>query len=320
MKVLVYTELRDGKFKKAALEQLAYARALQNTPQGNVDVAAFQKPEAGELERIGKFGADSFVYMKLNTETSDAMFLIKALQKVATNYDVILFASTVAGRTLGPGLAALLNCGLVTGVTGLPLTKDPFVVPKFAFTGKAIAHVQMNTPQKVLLISGNAIPVKEYGNSATMVEVQAEPSAEIKTRILDRKQAASKLLLTEADVVISGGRGMKGPEQWKPLEELASELGGALACSRPVSDEGWRSHSEHVGQTGKIISPNLYIACGISGAIQHVAGVSGAKVIVAINKDPEAPIFETADYGIIGDVHKVLPDLVAAIKKHKSAG
>jgi electron transfer flavoprotein alpha subunit len=113
---------------------------------------------------------------------------------------------------------------------------------------------------------------------------------------------------------------MKGPEQWKPLEELASELGGALACSRPVSDEGWRSHSEHVGQTGKIISPNLYIACGISGAIQHVAGVSGAKVIVAINKDPEAPIFETADYGIIGDVHKVLPDLVAAIKKHKSAG
>lgn len=320
MKILIYTELREGKFKKAAFEQLAYARELSKSSNGGVDVVAFQKPETGEIARLGNFGADKFILLQLPAEISDAAYLTKALAGIAGAYDVVLFAATAAGRAIAPGLAANLKCGLVTGVTGLPRDGDSFVVPKYVFTGKAIAWVQINTAKKVLQISSNVIPVKEYGNSVVEEVIRIDSSTEIKTKVIDKKTSSSKLLLTEADIVVSGGRGMKGPEHWQPLEDLASALGAALACSRPVSDEGWRSHHEHVGQTGKIVAPNLYFACGISGAIQHVAGVSGSKVIVAINKDAEAPIFETADYGIVGDVHKVLPDLVAAIKKHKSAG
>jgi len=207
----------------------------------------------------------------------------------------------------------------VAGVSALPSGLDPFIVQKKAFTGKAFANVKVNSEKKILTLSQNSFGIQETEGAASIESFSpAFTDNDFRTEVKDVTKVTGKVLLTDAEIVVSGGRGMKGPENWGPIEELAGLLGAATACSRPVSDEGWRPHEEHTGQTGKIIAPNLYIAAGISGAIQHLAGVSSSKCIVAINKDNEAPIFEAADYGVIGDVHKVLPELIRAVKEFKA--
>jgi electron transfer flavoprotein alpha subunit len=205
---------------------------------------------------------------------------------------------------------------LVTAVVASPLSTEPFVVTKKVFTSKAFAKVTVKTPVKILTLMQNAFGICE--SSEAFVSEQFEPTInDVKTEVVEVSKVSGKILLTDAEIVVSGGRGMKGPENWGFIEELASLLGAGTACSRPVSDEHWRTHEEHVGQTGKIIAPTLYIACGISGAIQHLGGISSSKIIVAINKDADAPIFEAADYGIVGDVMKVLPEMIAAVKELK---
>jgi electron transfer flavoprotein alpha subunit len=240
-----------------------------------------------------------------------------AAEKVGAS--VVVLAHNNLGKAIAPRLAVKLKAGLVSAVVGLPLSNDPFTVKKMVFTGKAIANVAVQTAVKILTLSYNSFGVID---NAVDVAVEAfEPGvsdAEFATKILETNKVTGKVLLNEADIVVSGGRGMKSPDNWHLIEELADLLNAGTACSRPISDEGWRPHSEHVGQTGKIIAPNLYFAFGISGAIQHLGGVSASKVIVAVNKDPEAPIFEAADYGIVGDAIKVLPEFIEAVKEGKS--
>jgi electron transfer flavoprotein alpha subunit len=209
-----------------------------------------------------------------------------------------------------------LDAGLVTGVTALPLSIDPFVVRKKVFTGKAFTDVQIDAEKIVLTFSQNSYELIETDNTSVIESFDpGVADSDFTTVVKETKKITGQVLLTDAEIVVSGGRGMKGPENWNVLEELANLLSAGMACSRPVSDEGWRSHGEHVGQTGKIIAPNLYFAFGISGAIQHLGGVSSSKVIVAVNKDPEAPIFEAADYGIVGDVFKVIPQFIEGVKE-----
>jgi electron transfer flavoprotein alpha subunit len=224
-------------------------------------------------------------------------------------------ANNNTGKALAPRLSVKLNAGLASGVTELPESVSPVVVKKKVFSGKAFARVEVTTEKALLTLAQNSCEIRETGGSAGVESFDAgvDPAA-AKTTIKDVQKQDGKLLLTDAEVVISGGRGLKSPDNWGPIEELAGVMGGATACSRPVSDEGWRPHEEHTGQTGKIIAPNLYMAFGISGAIQHLAGVSSSKCIVAVNTDKDAPIFEAADYGIVGDALKVLPELIEAIK------
>jgi electron transfer flavoprotein alpha subunit len=233
--------------------------------------------------------------------------------------DVVIFSGSNTSKAVAPRVSVRLNAGLVFAVSGLPKSLNPFVVVKKVFHGKAFAGVVIKSDIKIISIAQNSFGVFENQKEAVLESVASNIDAGvIKTKVTNVEKSAGKVLLNDAEIVISGGRGMKSPDNWKPLEELAGLLGAATACSRPVSDEGWRPHSEHVGQTGKIVAPNLYFAIGISGAIQHLAGVSSSKVIVAINTDKEAPVFQAADYGIIGDAQKVLPPLIEAVKKLKS--
>ena len=223
---------------------------------------------------------------------------------------------TNTGRAIAPGLSARLKAGLVSGATALPDTSNGFQVKKNVFSGKAMCTVSIKTPIKIISINPNIYPVTSTEGSSEIIQENIQVSQPVVV-IKSVSKTAGDIPLTEAEIVVSGGRGMKGPENWGPLEEIARLLHAATACSRPVADSGWRPHHEHVGQTGIAIAPNLYIAIGISGAIQHLAGVNRSKVIVVINKDPEAPFFKSADYGIVGDAFEILPRLIGAIKKLK---
>jgi electron transfer flavoprotein alpha subunit len=274
-----------------------------------------------ELSKLGNYGASKVISVKderLKVLINRAYSSIIAQVAEKDAADVIVFANNFTGKALAPRVAVKLKAGAVTGVTAVPSSMDPFIVKKKVFTNKAFADVVVNSPKKVLTLFQNSVEIKEAGGDAQIENFSPELNDDdFKTRVVDVKKVTGKVLLTDAEVVVSGGRGMKSPDNWQPLEELAETLGAATACSRPVSDEGWRPHEEHVGQTGKIIAPNLYFALGISGAIQHLGGVSSSKCIVAVNTDKDAPIFEAADYGIIGDVHKVLPEIVQGIKELK---
>jgi electron transfer flavoprotein alpha subunit len=212
-----------------------------------------------------------------------------------------------------------MKAGLVTAVNGLPVSYDPFVISKKSFTGKAYSQVKVTSAGKVLTLAQNSFQLVEKPVEVSISQYAPSGAGDVKTKVSDVFRQTGKIILTDADIVVSGGRGMKSPDNWGPIEELAKLLGAATACSRPVSDEGWRPHEEHTGQTGKIIAPVLYFAFGISGAIQHVAGISSSKCIVAVNSDKDAPIFEVADYGIVGDAQKVLPALIEAVKEAKNA-
>lgn len=317
MSILVYTENWDGKFKKLSFELVSYAAAIAKEMGGDVTALSIGNVTEDELKKLGNYGANKI--LSVNDErfaSLDNKALAKTVANAAEGAKVILFAHTNLGKAIAPRVAVKLDAGLVSGVTALPSSFDPFVVQKKAFTGKAFANVQIEADVKVLTFSQNSYKLVETENNAVVEIFNPEVSDDdFSTTVKETNKITGQVLLTDAEIVVSGGRGMKGGENWGGLEELADLLGAGLACSRPVSDEGWRGHSEHVGQTGKIIAPNLYFAFGISGAIQHLGGVSSSKVIVAVNKDPDAPIFETADYGVVGDVFKVIPQLIEGVKE-----
>jgi electron transfer flavoprotein alpha subunit len=237
---------------------------------------------------------------------------------VKENSDVIVLSNNNEGKAIAPRLSVRLKAGIGSGVSKLPVNLNPFTVYKRTYSGNAYAHVVISSPVKILTLAQNSFDLFETSNSAVVENCNfTVDKALLQTEVKDVQKQTGKILLTDADVVVSGGRGMKSKDNWTPLVELAGLLGAATACSRPVSDEGWRPHEEHTGQTGKIIAPNLYIAVGISGATQHLAGISSSKYIVAINSDKDAPIFEAAQYGIVGDALKILPKLVEAVKEIK---
>jgi electron transfer flavoprotein alpha subunit len=322
MSILIYPENWEGKFKKLSFELASYASELAKQAGTEAIALSLGKVEEAELKKLGQYGISRVLHAPDERFASmDNKAIAKAVAAAAEKVgaSVVVLAHNNLGKAIAPRLAVKLKAGLVSAVVGLPLSNDPFTVKKMVFTGKAIANVAVQTAVKILTLSYNSFGVID---NAVDVAVEAfEPGvsdAEFATKILETNKVTGKVLLNEADIVVSGGRGMKSPDNWHLIEELADLLNAGTACSRPISDEGWRPHSEHVGQTGKIIAPNLYFAFGISGAIQHLGGVSASKVIVAVNKDPEAPIFEAADYGIVGDAIKVLPEFIEAVKEGKS--
>lgn len=322
MSVLVYTENWDGKFKKISFELASYAVALAEQMKVPAVALSLGKVDETELKKLGNYGIESIMsdtnenYIGLDNQAIAKAVAIAA-EKVGAN--VILIAHSNLGKAIAPRLSIKLKAGLVTAIHGLPLSLQPFIVLKNVFTNKAVGKVLVHAEKKVLTLAANSFGSKENNVTTVINHFDAGLiNTDFTTKIEQTNKVTGKVLLSDADIVVSGGRGMKGPENWAPLEELAELLGAGTACSRPVSDEGWRPHSEHVGQTGKMIAPNLYFAFGISGAIQHLGGVSSSKVIVAVNKDPDAPIFEAADYGIVGDVFKVIPQFIEAVKEIKS--
>ena len=320
MSVLVYTENWDGKFKKSSFELVSYAHSIVEQSGGSTIAISIGDVDNNELEKLAQYGANKVLTVSSDTfKSMDSSAFAQAIASAAQANDchVIVLGNNNTGKGIAPRVAVKLKAGFVGGATGLPKSYDPMVVQKNVFNGKAIGYQQINSENKVLTLSQNSFKIIE---ASVDFNVEAlEVVTENKTQVKSVDKVTDKLLLTDAEIVISGGRGMKSGDNWGPLEELAEVLGGATACSRPVSDEGWRSHDEHVGQTGKIIAPDLYFALGISGAIQHIAGVSSSKVIVAVNNDVEAPVFETADYGIIGDLKVILPKLVEEAKAFKAS-
>ena len=318
MSVLVYTENWEGKFKKLSYELVSYASSVAEILNMKVTALSIGKADEGELKKLGIYGAAKIINVVSQRLTSlDNQAYSKVIADIALKEGsgIIIFSNNMTGKALAPRVSVRLKAGIGSGVSRLPVSLDPFTVYKRAYSGNAFAHVIIKSDIKILTLAQNSFDVVEKPTGAVpeSFEIDVEESL-IKTTVTDTQKQSGKILLTDADVVVSGGRGMKSPDNWAPLVELAALLNGATACSRPVSDEGWRPHEEHTGQTGKIIAPNLYIAVGISGATQHLAGVSSSKYIAAINTDKDAPIFEAAQYGIVGDAMKVLPKLVDAVK------
>lgn len=322
MSVLVYTENWDGKFKKLSFELVSYAKAIAEKMNTSTIAVSIGNVEEDELKKLGGFGAEKIINVndeKLKNLANQPY--AKVIFQVAEKEDagLLVFAHNFTGKAVAPRVSVKLKAGLAAGVTELPSSLDPFMVKRKVFTNKAFANVKIKSDKKILTLFQNSFGMNETENNAEIENFTPELSDDdFRTEVKEVNKVTGKILLTDAEIVVSGGRGMKGPEKWDKLEELAEVLGAGTACSRPVSDEGWRPHEEHVGQTGKIIAPNLYIALGISGAIQHLGGVSASKTIVAVNTDKDAPIFEAADYGIVGDVHKVLPEFIEAAKEVKS--
>jgi electron transfer flavoprotein alpha subunit len=313
MSVLVFAGDISGKISKHTYGIVSYARDLAAMTGDKVTAVATGKISGEVIEMLGRHGAGKIIVAagdSLSAFDASAYCTLVSGIAVKEKSSVVIFSDSAAGKAIAPRLSVRLKAGMGSGVTGLPLSIDPFVVMKRAFSGNTSARLVINSPVKILTIRNNsyqpsenqATPETEYIN----VDEASYPCATVVRNI---KVNDGHLMISDADIVVSGGRGMKSPENWKPLEELASLLGAATACTRPVSDE------EHAGQTGKIIAPNLYIAVGISGAIQHMAGVNSSKCIVAINSDGNAPVFEMARYGIVGDAMKILPLLSEAVRK-----
>ena len=321
MSVLVYTENWDGKFKKLSFELVSYAAAVAKMMNTSVTALSIGNVSDDELKTLGKYGAVKILSAGtefLSVLDSQAYSAVISEAALKENASVIIISNNNTGKALAPRISVRLKAGVGSGVSRLPVNISPFTVYKRAYSGNAYAHVVIKSDIKILTLAQNSFDIAETPGEAVIEKINTGADASlVKTRVKDVKKQTGKMLLTDADLVVSGGRGMKSPDNWAPLEELAEALGAATACSRPVSDEGWRPHEEHTGQTGKIIAPNLYIAVGISGATQHLAGVSSSKYIVAINSDKDAPIFEAAQYGIVGDAMKILPQLVTAAKEIK---
>lgn len=322
MSVFIYARHDGEKFSKTVLELASYANALAALSGGSVTAFVTGNLPEPEIQKLGFYGVSRvLVYREFAGHALDnRMFAVIVASAVeVSGASVILLTDDAVSRAVAPRLAVRLNAGYVAGVVGLPLKLDPFTVRRTVFTGKASAGMEITSPVKVLILARNTWQVAE--NSVTCAIETFKPAVSLPAADFQVAKVVEQTLairLQDAEVVVSGGRGMRNADNWKVLEDLATAMGAALACSRPVADEGWRPHQEHVGQTGKVIAPNLYIACGISGAIQHIGGISSSKVIVAINKDPEAPIFQFARYGIVGDLFQVLPELTLAVKKLKS--
>lgn len=323
MSVLVYCESESGNIRKSATEALSYGAAVAEMLGTELIALSIGDVQREKLAELGRYGASKVLHVsndRLKSFVNMAYGAVISEAAKANGSNVVIMSATFSGKGLAPRVAVRLAAGLVDGAVSLPELGNGFQVRKNAFSGKAFADVQITSDIKVLTIVPNSFKVVTKEVASQIIDFAPEVSetgfAEMVKEIV---KASDKVSLPEAELVVSAGRGLKGPEHWGMVEELASLLGAATACSKPVSDAHWRPHSEHVGQTGISVSPNLYIAIGISGAIQHLAGVSSSKTIVVINKDPEAPFFKAADYGIVGDAFEVVPKLIESIKKFKSA-
>ncbi|HEX9509782.1 MAG TPA: electron transfer flavoprotein subunit alpha/FixB family protein [Puia sp.] len=319
MSVLIFIDHSDGHVKKTSLEALSYGAKIAEQ-LGTSAEGILLGTVTEDLAALGKYGVKKIHQASQESLNHlDAQVFAKIVSEAvgSTGATVVIFSNNLSGKAVAPRVAARLKAGLVAGAVALPdTTSNGFVVKKNVFSGKAYANIGLNTPIKVISLNSNSYPVKAGEGSAEIVSLSV-PADAPKVKVVSTTQASGQVPLTEAELVVSGGRGLKGPENWGMIEELAKLLGAATACSRPVADAHWRPHNEHVGQTGIAIAPNLYIAIGISGAIQHLAGVNRSKIIVVINKDPEAPFFKAADYGIVGDAFEVVPKMIEAVKKLK---
>ena len=322
MSVVVFAELEKGNIKKSTFEAVSYAKKVADLLQDKVVAVTAGSAEENVLESLGNYGADTVAHVNDNRlDQFQPQAFAKVIASVAESKDakVIVFSHNYNGKAIAPRLSVKLKAGLVPGAVDLPSVDGSFTVKKAVFSGKAFANYEIKTDKKIISLLPNSFSVEETGGQATVEQVSVELSDnDFPTQVKEVKKVEGVTPLTEADLVVSAGRGLKGPENWNIIEDLAKAIGASTACSRPVADMEWRPHNEHVGQTGVAIRPNLYIAIGISGAIQHLAGVNGSKVIVVINKDPEAPFFKAADYGIVGDAFEVVPKLTEAVKKVKA--
>jgi electron transfer flavoprotein alpha subunit len=314
MSVLVFIDQSEGHIKKSSFEAASYgakvAEQLGTTAEGIVLGSV-----TGDVAALGNYGLKKvYTVADATLNSFDAQVYTKVIAQAAANADVIIFSNTTTGKAVAPRLSVKLKAGLVSGAVALPDTSNGFTVKKTVFSGKAFANISVTTAKKIIALNPNSFNIITTGGTA-VVEPFAATIDAAKVTVTNVDLVKGEIPLGEADIVVSGGRGLKGPENWGMITELAHLLGAATACSRPVADINWRPHHEHVGQTGLAIAPNLYIAVGISGAIQHLAGVNRSKVIVVINKDPEAPFFKAADYGIVGDAFEVMPKIIDAVKK-----
>ncbi|MEO9022214.1 MAG: electron transfer flavoprotein subunit alpha/FixB family protein [Ginsengibacter sp.] len=318
MSILIFLDQSEGKIKKSSFEVASYGAKLaeqMNTTAEGIVLGSVND----DLASLGKYGLKKIHTIKgetLNHFDDDVYTHVLAEAVKSLDAKVVVFSNNFNGKAIAPRLSVRLKAGLVSGAIALPDTNAGFVVRKSVFSGKAFANVSIKTDIKFISLNGNAFKAVETGGTAEVSELNVEiPQSRVKVKEVN--VISGEIPLAEATLVVSGGRGLKGPENWGIVTDLAKALGAATACSRPVSDSDWRPHHEHVGQTGLAIAPNLYIAIGISGAIQHLAGVNRSKVIVVINKDPEAPFFKAADYGIVGDAFEVVPKITEAVKKLK---
>ena len=319
MSLLIYAESAEGKFKKVAFELASYAKKIADSLGTTVTAVTVNSGNSSELANYGVSKVLKVTNDKLNNFNAKAYadVIKQAAQKEGSK--VIVLSSTTDSLYLAPLVAVGLDAGFASNVVGLPLSTSPFQVKRNAFSNKAFNITEISTDVKVLSIGKNSFGLVE--SSVSLSEEDFAPSlndADFSVKVESVEKTTGKVTIADADIVVSGGRGLKGPENWGMLEELATVLGAATACSKPVSDLGWRPHSEHVGQTGKPVATNLYIAVGISGAIQHIAGINSSKVKVVINTDAEAPFFKVADYGIVGDAFDILPKLTQKLKEFKA--
>lgn len=317
MSVLVYTESEKGKFKKAAFEVASYAKAVADLLNTTVTAISVNAESADQLGTYGVSKVLNVSNSGIENFNADTYASIVAQAAKQESVQIVILSSSADSRYLAPVLAVKLNAGYASNVVAVPTSSAPLTVKRTAFTNKAFAHTELTTDNKIIGLSNNSFGLVENPTTAQVENFNAElPVSNITVKSVDK--AANKVTIADAEVVVSGGRGLKGPENWALIEDLAEVLGAATACSKPVSDLGWRPHSEHVGQTGKPVATNLYIAIGISGAIQHLAGINASKVKVVINTDPEAPFFKAADYGIVGDAFEVVPKLTQKLKEFKA--
>ena len=317
MSVLVYAESSEGKFKKGALEVTSYGKKVAEQLGTNLVVLTINADDTSELNA---YGVEKILSVKNDAiPTSNAKIVADIIKQASEkeNATVIIIDSSANGLTIAPMTAVNLNAGYTSNVVAAPSSTSPFVVKRKAFSNKAFNNTEINTDIKVIGLAKNSFGIHENAGNGT-VEDFSPTVAESGLKSVSIDKTTGKVTIADADIVVSGGRGLKGPENWGMIEELADVLGAATACSKPVSDMGWRPHSEHVGQTGKPVSSNLYIAIGISGAIQHLAGINSSKVKVVINTDAEAPFFKAADYGVVGDAFEVVPNLIEKLKVFKA--
>tara|TARA_R110000850_G_scaffold203228_1_gene329537 strand:+ start:160044 stop:161012 length:969 start_codon:yes stop_codon:yes gene_type:complete len=319
MSVLVYTESEQGKFKKIALEAVSYAKGVADMLETTVTAISINGGDANEL---GTYGASKVLQVSDDKlDTFNAKAYADAIKQAAEkeNAGVVILSSSANSKFLAPILAVNLEAAYAPNVVELPESTSPFITKSSVFTNKAFAKAELKSDKKIIGVSKNAYGLKENATEATTESFSPlldDADFSVKVEAVDK--VTGKATIADAEIVVSGGRGLKGPENWGLIEDLADVLGAATACSKPVSDMGWRPHSEHVGQTGKPVASNLYIAIGISGAIQHLAGINASKVKVVINNDPEAPFFKAADYGIVGDAFEVVPKLTEKLKEFKA--
>lgn len=314
MSTIVYITSSNG-LGKSAFEAVTYAKKMG----GEVIVVTTGSADSASLATLGEYGANKVMIDK-SVSSDDAQQLTKVIASAVENTgaNTVVFSHDMIAKAVAPRLSVRLKAGLVAGATNLPTTDGGFSCTVNVFSGKAFGTVNVKTDKKIISLLPNSIQPEVTGSACGVEEFNGN-AGESRVKVLSTKKPEGEIPLTEAELVVSAGRGLKGPENWGIVEDLAKTLGAATACSRPVADIGWRPHHEHVGQTGFAIRPNLYIAAGISGAIQHLAGVNGSKVIVAINTDPEAPFFKAADYGVLGDAFEVLPRLTEALKKFQAS-